>query len=57
MEDLIKINNVKRYLNTQDVKCSKEFIGSINQEFIEYLDKVIDRTKLNGRTVVLTRDL
>lgn len=56
MEDLIKLNNVKKYINFKKHKMSKELNKIINSKLKDMIDSACSRAEKNFRNVVMEKD-
>lgn len=57
MKKLINHNNIKKYVNEQDLAVSKHFYDSI-EEWLKYeVDMMILRAKQNNRSTIMKRDI
>ena len=57
MKKLLNKNNIKTYINEQDLSVSKHFYEAIEEWFKYELDMMILRSKQNNRTTVMKRDI
>jgi len=57
MNDLIKCNHLKKYVNSKGLKISKDFYEGFNEELILVINQMIKRAKANNRTTLMRKDL